>query len=72
MHAHINLDLGTECAEVMRGKQLEGIEGDFHQINDILVEMVGGTQENINRASSLLWIIDRVAVNADENFARSS
>ncbi|MBL4643563.1 MAG: hypothetical protein JKY44_08235, partial [Flavobacteriaceae bacterium] len=40
MNAHINLDLGIAAAEVMKGKNINDLKGDFDKINKILSSLV--------------------------------
>ena len=40
MNAHINLDLGIAAAEVMKGKDIQNLKGDFDKINEILSSLV--------------------------------
>ncbi len=47
MNAHINLDLGIAAAETMRGESLEELHADFDKINEILVSLVGGVQQEL-------------------------
>lgn len=40
MNAHINLDLGIAAAEVMKGKDIQSLKGDFDKINEVLSSLV--------------------------------
>lgn len=51
MNAHINLDLGIAAAEVMKGKNIEDLKGDFDKINVILSELV----HDVEKELSLIW-----------------
>jgi hypothetical protein len=51
MNAHINLDLGIAAAEVMKGKNIDDLKGDFDKINVILGELV----EDVEHELSLIW-----------------
>lgn len=51
MNAHINLDLGIAAAEVMKGKDIQKLKGDFDKINVILSELV----HDVERELSLIW-----------------
>ena len=47
MNAHINLDLGIAAAEVMKGKDIENLKGDFDKINEILSSLVYEVQNDL-------------------------
>ncbi|WP_420572054.1 DUF5995 family protein [Kordia sp.] len=51
MNAHINLDLGIAAAEVMKGKDIQLLKGDFDKINVILSELV----HDVEKELSLIW-----------------
>jgi len=51
MNAHINLDLGIAAAEVMKGKNIQDLKGDFDKINVILGELV----HDVEKELSLIW-----------------
>lgn len=51
MNAHINLDLGIASAEVMKGKNINDLKGDFDKINIILGELV----HDVEKELSLIW-----------------
>ncbi|MDF2157330.1 DUF5995 family protein [Algoriphagus sp. CAU 1675] len=58
INAHINLDLGIAASETMSGKDLNGIKGDFDQINSILSEMVDDVKRSISKVSPIFgWLI---------------
>lgn len=48
INAHINLDLGISAAEVMRGKDIQALYGDFCKINEVLSSLVEETQEKLS------------------------
>ena len=48
MNAHINLDLGIAAAEVMKGKDIHELKGDFDKINDILSELSKEVEEDLS------------------------
>lgn len=47
MNAHINLDLGIAAAEVMKGHDINNLEGDFNKINDILSSLVNEVENEL-------------------------
>lgn len=58
INAHINLDLGIAASETMAGKDLNGIQRDFNQINALLAELVDGVKGNISMISPVFgWLI---------------
>ena len=48
MNAHINLDLGIAAAEVMKGKDIENLKGDFDKINGILSSLVHDVENDLS------------------------
>lgn len=51
MNAHINLDLGIAAAEVMRGKDIDDLHGDFNKINTVLASLVSDVEKDL----STIW-----------------
>lgn len=49
MNAHINLDLGIAAAEVMKGKNIEDLKGDFDKINEVLASLVGDVEKDLSQ-----------------------
>lgn len=47
MNAHINLDLGIAASEVMKGKDIEHLKGDFDKINEVLSSLVHKVQKDL-------------------------
>lgn len=47
MNAHINLDLGIAAAEVMQGRNIDKLEGDFNKINEVLSSLVHDVQQDL-------------------------
>lgn len=47
MNAHINLDLGIAAAEVMKGHDINNLEGDFNKINEILSSLVNEVENEL-------------------------
>ncbi len=48
MNAHINLDLGIAAAEVMKGKDIHDLKGDFDKINEILSSLVHDVETDLS------------------------
>ncbi|MFD2567305.1 DUF5995 family protein [Pseudotenacibaculum haliotis] len=48
MNAHINLDLGIAAAEVMKGKDIQKLKGDFDKINEILSSLVHQVETDLS------------------------
>ena len=65
INAHINLDLGIAAAEVA-GPNLENLKGDFYKINSLLSSMVEGVQDEINKISPIIGLLDVFAGKLDE------
>lgn len=51
MNAHINLDLGIAAAEVMKGKDINDLHGDFNKINTVLASLVSDVENDL----STIW-----------------
>ena len=49
MNAHINLDLGIAAAEVMKGKDIQNLKGDFDKINEVLASLVGDVEKDLSQ-----------------------
>lgn len=72
MNAHINLDLGIAAATVCPGVGIEKIKNDFMEINNLLFELIEDVQENISKVSPFLGLMDLLAKDRDEQFAKFS
>jgi len=48
MNAHINLDLGIAAAEVMKGKDINNLKGDFDKINEVLSKLVHDVENDLS------------------------
>lgn len=66
MNAHINLDLAIATAATMSGEDLNAIHNDFNKVNDILFQITNELQDRLSRVSPLLFILDWVGKNTDE------
>lgn len=60
INAHINLDLGIAAAEVCPGADIQGLQGDFFKINQILANLVQPVERVIGRFSPLIGLLERV------------
>ena len=77
MNAHINLDLGIAAAEVMKGKDIENLKGDFDKINGILSSLVHDVESDLseiwptlNKILKLTGKVDDFLVNFSMELAR--
>ncbi|NIR47233.1 hypothetical protein GWO43_01955 [candidate division KSB1 bacterium] len=66
INAHINLDLGIAAARTAPGEQLPGLKADFHEINNILAELLDVVQDKIGVLSPWLGLLDQVGGRTDE------
>jgi len=51
MNAHINLDLGVAAARVAAGSAIDGLEGDFNRINDLLAKLTPVVEQQLDDCS---------------------
>ncbi|MCB0629033.1 MAG: DUF5995 family protein [Saprospiraceae bacterium] len=58
MNAHINLDLGIAAAETVKGGSIEDIKPDFFKINDLLLSLIDGVQDQLASISPLMRRLD--------------
>lgn len=58
MNAHINLDLGIAAAKTVNGAPIETIKADFFKINEVLLDLIDGVQDQLSEISPLLRRID--------------
>ncbi len=77
MNAHINLDLGVAAAEVMKGKDIHKLKGDFDKINEILSSLVQDVEKDLSEIwptlkTILKWTgtIDDFLINFSMGLAR--
>lgn len=77
MNAHINLDLGIAAAEVMKGKNIEDLKGDFDKINEVLASLVADVEKDLSQiwptlSKILKWTgkIDTFLINFSMELAR--
>tara|TARA_R110002051_G_scaffold137916_2_gene210502 strand:- start:4130 stop:4717 length:588 start_codon:yes stop_codon:yes gene_type:complete len=72
VNTHINLDLGLAASEVMLDQQIIDIENDFNKVNAILGNIVNEMQDRLGRVSPLLFLLDIVGKNTDEEIINFS
>lgn len=60
MNAHINLDLGISAAKTMQGAPIEGIKADFFKINEVLLKLIDGVQDQLAEIFPLLRRLDMI------------
>jgi hypothetical protein len=77
MNAHINLDLGIAAAEVMKGRDIQDLKGDFDKINEVLASLVGEVEKDLSDiwptlAKILKWTqkLDTFLINFSMELAR--
>jgi hypothetical protein len=66
------LDLGITASEFADGGSMEAVRADFDAINDLLAELVDGSQEAIGRVSPWLDLVDRIGGRGDESIIHFS
>ncbi|SIQ63760.1 hypothetical protein SAMN05421797_102306 [Maribacter ulvicola] len=72
INTHINLDLGLAASAVMKGQEISAIENDFNKVNHILGNIVNEMQDRLSRVSPLLFLLDIVGKNTDEEIINFS
>ncbi len=72
INTHINLDLGLAASTVMQGLEITAIENDFNKVNAILGNIVNEMQDRLSRVSPLLFLLDLVGKNTDEQLINFS
>lgn len=72
MNAHINLDLGIAAAETAPAEQIQTLKKDFMTVNNLLEELIDEMQERICRASPLLFLLDWIGKQNDEDIINFS
>ena len=66
MNAHINLDLAIAAAETAPGADIHTLQGDFDEINRILVARIDDVQDRIAAVSPWMWLLDTIGERTDE------
>ena len=66
MNAHINLDLAIAAAETAPGADVHALQGDFDEINRILVARIDDVQDRIADVSPWMWVLDTIGERTDE------
>lgn len=51
MNAHINLDLGVAAARTCAGSEIDGLQGDFDRINDVLAKLTPVVEQELDDCS---------------------
>lgn len=72
MNAHINLDLGVTASELADEASLDAVRVDFDAVNDVLAELVDGTQGALGEVSPWMHLVDRIGGGGDETLIRFS
>jgi len=72
MNAHINLDLGVAAAETAPPAELPSHETDFFEISNLLTNQIENVQQQLNKLSPLLFLLDWIGKKSDERFAAFS
>lgn len=72
MNAHISLDLGIATAEVANGHMTDSLRRDFYRLNNLLESLIDIVQDEINRVSPMMGIVDRALWRIDERLAAFS
>lgn len=67
MNAHINLDLGIAAFKTGLPDELPLLKNDFDLINTLLVQNIETMQDNLNKLSPLLFLLDWVGKKSDEH-----
>lgn len=57
MNVHINLDLGIAAAQVMEGKKIDELKGDFNKINKVLADLVIDVEQSLSAIWPTLGVI---------------
>jgi hypothetical protein len=60
MNAHINLDLGIAAAQICPGDEIQGLQGDFDKINQVLAALISGVETVIGRFSPLFGLLEKI------------
>lgn len=69
MNAHINFDLARTTAEMFKYEKIFEFQQDFNLVNKVLAQKTNELQKRLNKINKLLWIIDKLGKNRDEQFA---
>ena len=72
INAHINLDLGVTASEFAEDGSVQAVRADFDAINDVLAELVDGTQQAVGTVSPWLDLADRIGGRGDESIIHFS
>ncbi len=72
INAHINLDLGIAAARCSPGDELPDLRRDFDRINAVLASVIGVVQEDLQRISPWMGLLDRVGARTQTELIRFS
>ena len=72
INAHINYDLGISASQICPGNLIDGLQGDFNHINDLIATLLDEVQLKLGRISWPMRWIDRIGKNMDEKAANFS
>ena len=61
MNAHINLDLGVAAARVAAGSAINGLQGDFNKINDVLAALTPVVEQQLDDCSPVFKELSGIA-----------
>jgi Family of unknown function (DUF5995) len=66
INAHINFDLGIAAAQTSPGDAIDGLHGDFDQINLILGGLLPRVEKVIGQFSPLIGLLDQLGGRSEE------
>jgi hypothetical protein len=72
INAHINLDLGIASVDTMGSLPLNELKNNFHQINQVLSNMIDDVKKDIGKISPLFKILMPLAKRLDEKMIQFS
>ena len=72
INAHINLDLGIAAARCSPGAELAGLRADYDRVNGILAAMIATVQQDLQRISPWMTLLDRLGARTQTQLIRFS
>ncbi len=72
INAHINLDLGIAAARCSPGAELPGLRRDYDRVNAVLSSTIASVQEDLQRVSPWLGLLDRIGARTQSELVRFS
>ena len=72
INAHINLDLGVAAARCSPGDELPELRRDFDRINAVLASVIGVIQQDLQRISPWMSLLDRFGARTQTELVRFS